>query len=156
MKLCDSRAALLFQGCLSLLKHRWGWGAVWDLGTWKRHRHREELRKVRHCEVLVLAGLPCALEGGFSEPVFPFSFGRPSLHGYLTPRNTVLCAACCQGYRELQMCMCEKCPVNNQRFRMEDFRSITSDTYHLLLVWSCRFDPVSGCWLEQGHFVVRG
>lgn len=57
MKLCDSRAALLFQGCLSQSKHRWGWGAVWDLGTWKRHRHREELRKVRHCEVLVLAGL---------------------------------------------------------------------------------------------------
>lgn len=42
------------------------WGGVWDLGTWKRHRQRDELRKVRNCEVLVLAGLPCAL-GGFAE-----------------------------------------------------------------------------------------
>lgn len=88
-----------------------------DLGSGhlEKASAQRQLRKMRNCEVLVLAGLPCAL-GGLSEPVFPFSFGRPWLGEYLRPRNTALCAACCQGYRHLQMCMCEKCSVNKQRF----------------------------------------
>lgn len=47
---------------------------------------------------------------------FHFILGGLSLGEYLKPGDTVSRAACCQGYKELQMCLREKFSVNNQRF----------------------------------------
>lgn len=89
-----------------------------------------------NCEVLVLAGLSCALQG-CSELVFLFYLvGGCHLGEYLNPRDTIRRAACCQGYKELQLCLCEKCSVNKQRFQAEG--TVTFCYCHLLAVWLCR------------------